>query len=226
MLAADGVHVWRVALGERPAGAALLSADERERAVRLRFERDRSAFVAGRAALRTILGGYLGADPAALGFVATEGGKPSVVDGGDLCFSFSRSTPWALVAVTRQRQVGVDIECVRPLTDVAGLVRAFFSPAEAEALAALPDAGRLAGFFAGWTAKEALAKATGSGLAAVGGRGEADPRWSVHPVDVAPGTAAAVAVDGPAGEIVVLATSAAALGEPAVVSSGHPDADC
>lgn len=210
-LVGDAVHVWRVALGERPAGAALLAADERQRALRLRFERDRSAFVAGRAALRTILGDYLDADPTAVRFASTESGKPSVVDGGDLRFSFSRSAPWALVAVTRQREVGVDIECVRPLTDMAGLVKAFFSPAEAEALTALPQSDRVAGFFAGWTAKEALAKATGAGLAVTRPEPDAD-RWSVQPLDLGPGSAAAVAVEGAMGSITLIQMSAGSIG--------------
>ena len=79
-------HVWKTGLdvdcASFDAALMLLSADERVRAARFRFERDRNRFVAGRAFLRTLLGNYLGATPGELVFTTNEFGKPSIAGAG------------------------------------------------------------------------------------------------------------------------------------------------
>jgi hypothetical protein len=71
-LAAGEVHLWRATLDRPPAEiqalASLLSVDEATRAARFRAWRDRCRYVAARGLLRTILGRYLGAEPARLRF--------------------------------------------------------------------------------------------------------------------------------------------------------------
>src|SRR5262245_12891009 len=71
------VHVWPVDL-DRPAADETLAPDERERAARFRFERDRLRFVAGRAALRCILALYLGLAPHEVAFEQGTHGKPAL----------------------------------------------------------------------------------------------------------------------------------------------------
>jgi 4'-phosphopantetheinyl transferase len=71
----------------------------------------------------------------------------------------------------------VDVEVVRPVRDMGGLVRRYFSPAEAEAFARLPEADKQAGFFRGWTTKEAVIKAAGATVACLADFDvELDPR--------------------------------------------------
>lgn len=202
------VHLWRVSLLEVVAEVALLSVEERERAGRLRFERDRRAYVASRVAVRTILGCYLDTDPAAIRFEVDANGKPSTVDGGGLSFSLSRSAPLALVAVARGRAVGVDIERIRPLADMDRLASRFLPPAEVAVLRDLPEPDRLAGFFACWTRKEAEVKATGAGLGGhlghgAAGTGVGDAGWTVRSIGIGPGAAAAVAIEGSMGPVTI-----------------------
>ena len=204
-LAADAVHVWRLDLDVAPADAAA-SADEERRAGRMLDEQRRARFLASRAWLRVILGIHLGVDPAAVAYTVSQGGKPSVVGGGDLGFSLSRSAEVALVAVTRGRAVGVDVERLQAGVDHDRLAEQFFTPAEAAALRELPEADRRDAFFGLWVRKEAVVKASGAGLTdeishldvradTVAGR------WTVTSLDAGRGFAAAVAADGPLGPI-------------------------
>jgi len=218
-VAAPGaVDVWRVALDLGGSAverlAATLADDERARADRLRVPGGRGRFIAGRGALRAILGRYLGLPADRLAFRYGGRGKPAL-PGTGLEFNLTHSGGLALLAVTRGRAVGVDIEAARPMADADRLVERFFSPREVAAYRALPAAERPAAFFRCWTRKEAYMKATGLGLGqpldgfdvslapgepprllAVAGRpGEAD-RWSMRDLDPGPGYAAALLVEG------------------------------
>jgi 4'-phosphopantetheinyl transferase len=159
-----GADLWRIAL-DRPApgAAALLSEDERARAARYAFERDRARFVAGRAALRTLLAAYAGRPAQALTFALGAHGKPSLPGGPP--FSFSNSQGAALCAVGGGRELGVDLERLRDVPDAAAVARSAFTPAELAAWRAAGGDGRAA-FLRIWTRKEAVLKALGLGLGA------------------------------------------------------------
>jgi 4'-phosphopantetheinyl transferase len=166
-LATGEVHVWHGTL-EPPAPlrdllAALLAGDERERASRFRFDRDRLRFIAGRAQLRMLLGHYLQTNPHTIGFRYGPYGKPELT-AGELQFNLSHSGPQMLVAVTRIGDVGVDLEL--DTTDMAReqIAEQFFSPAEVATLRGLPTACQPRAFLACWTRKEAFIKARGDGL--------------------------------------------------------------
>jgi len=169
---ADGeVHVWRASL--RQDGGALLglweslSADERERAGRFHFRRDRDRFVAARGALRDLLGRYTGVEPRLLRFSYDGYGKPSldgVTGGGPLRFNVSHSNGLALYAVTRGREVGIDLEFVREDFATLEIAERFFSAREVSVLRTLPPCERAVAFFDCWARKEAYVKARGEGL--------------------------------------------------------------
>src|SRR5712671_3537415 len=82
-LGAAVVHVWAAPLDAPEAAldnfAATLAQDECNRAARFHFERDRNRFIAGRGALRSILGDYLQIDPGKLKFAYGPRGKPCLV---------------------------------------------------------------------------------------------------------------------------------------------------
>lgn len=215
-LEGDGVHLWRVGLDRGPRGVAALP-DEEQRARRMRDGTRRARFLASRAWLRVVVGRYVGEDAAAVRFTVADGGKPAVVDGGGLCFSFSRSADLALVALARGRPVGVDVERVRPDVDHRSVAEHFFAPAEADALRMLSEPDRRDAFFTLWVRKEAVVKASGAGLG--DGVGHLDVRedrvagrWSVATIDVGAPFRAAVAVDGRMGPITMGALPTA--GEP------------
>jgi 4'-phosphopantetheinyl transferase len=145
----------------------LLSADERERAERFHFRRDAMRWIAARAVLREILGGCLGADPRALAFTYGDKGKPALAAPAgplDLQFSLAHSAHVGLYAVTVGCPVGVDVERLRPLSDMDRVAERTFSRQECAALSGLSVALRPAGFFNCWTRKEAYIKAVGLGL--------------------------------------------------------------
>lgn len=162
------VWVHDVALDPSPAEqacrVALLSRDERMRAERFRFARDRARFVAGRAALRRILAGHGAGFPGELAFVEGAWGKPALAPRSSLRFNLAHSGDRALVAVTCEREVGVDVERVRPIPDVDAVARRVCSAAERVALSRLPKEQRGAAFLRAWVRKESCVKALGVGL--------------------------------------------------------------
>ena len=192
---------------------ALLSAEERARAARFYFERDRRSFTAARGGLREILGGVLQAPPAELEFAYGERGKPrlSRPRREDFFFNLSHSGRWALLAWTRAGEIGADIEKMRPGTE--GLAERYFAPEEVAAVRALPAGEREAGFFRCWARKEAYLKALGSrralpldsfvvslaagqpaALRAVRGAPEEAAAWRLEHLDPPPGYCAAIAL--------------------------------
>ena len=170
-LTPDEVHVWRIDVGEQAAADAaallVLSEAERARAARFHFAADRRRFVASHAALRGILAAYLDVEASLLVFGEGAQGKPFLdapAHGRSLRFSLSHSSDLALVAVSQGREVGVDVEHVRPRVDLDGFAARYFSPRERDALARVPSGDRLRAFFEIWTLKEAYLKACGDGL--------------------------------------------------------------
>ena len=219
------VHVWTTRLDATPAQlealGRTLSQDEHERARGFRFERHRSAFVAARAALRGILGSYLGVDSRQVSFEYGRHGKPALAAGG-LEFNASHSGDLAVVGITRRHQIGVDVERRRELEYVT-LAEHFFAPQEITDLQSLAAGDRPEGFFNCWTRKEAYVKALGEGLSfpldqfAVSLRPGTDPallwssqgsaesgRWQILTVLDEPNYTGAVVVERPVGQVVAL----------------------
>jgi len=164
------VDVWRVRLDE-PATAgsegSVLSLDEIARAGRFHFGKDRIHFTQCRSALRSLLAGYLAIPATEIRFEYLTSGKPRLAaeqNPRELQFNASHSANMALIAVSSEHRLGVDIEKIRADVDTASLAERFFSLRERAGLQALPDHLRVPGFFACWTRKEAFLKATGDGL--------------------------------------------------------------
>lgn len=163
------VHVWRVELDRNSEEIrqfrAMLSQEEQKRADRFYFEHDRHRFIVGRGWLRSLLAKYLQVAPEGIEFQYSAKGKPMLANVEQhLHFNLSHSGGLALYAIASQ-PVGIDLEQIRPLSDAEQLAKRFFTPAEAEAIAALPRAQKQAAFLNAWTRKEAYLKATGDGLA-------------------------------------------------------------
>lgn len=146
-----------------PRCAALLGTDERERADRYRFARDRDRYIGRRAALRLLLGQYLGRAPAALRFTANAYGKLALADGATE-FNVSHSRGLALFAMSHAIAVGCDIEFHDRSFVADNIPERLFSPAEIGELRAFAGADQTAAFFDCWTRKEAFIKARGLGL--------------------------------------------------------------
>ena len=220
-IGADEAHVWRVALEQTPAVICdlyeTLSSDERERAARFHFERDRQSYICARGALRSILARYLGRPPGEISFTYNPYGKPALVGErgpNDLRFNLSHAAGVALCAVARGREVGVDVEWPRTEFATMSVAERFFSRSEVEALRARAEDAPAA-FFNCWTRKEAYIKARGEGLShpldtftvslAEGAhasllRTDNDPaeaaRWTLRALPLGGGYVAALACEG------------------------------
>lgn len=218
----DDIHVWRAALDEpavpRDQLERTLSVDERERSDRFCFERDRQRYIVGRGTLRIILSRYLTIKPDQLQFRYGTRGKPALAEatGGEkLRFNLSHSQGLALYAVGIEREIGVDIEYARRVSDVEQIAERFFSPRENAVFQTLSSDQRFQAFFDCWTRKEAYIKAIGDGLSipldqfdvslapgeparlmSVGGDPQKASRWSLRELLPAPGFVAALAVEG------------------------------
>ncbi len=148
----------------------LLARDERERRERMRRPVDRDRFTIAYALARTVLAAHLGTGTAEIHFERTclhcggPHGKPRI-DGSDVRFSLSHSGDRVALAVTRDVEVGVDVEVLKPDLDVDLLAGNVLSAEEAAELAAVAPELRVTAFLTYWTRKEAVLKATGEGLA-------------------------------------------------------------
>lgn len=161
------VHVWFFSLipaSPEDQTLVLLSTDERERARRLHFERDRTRFVVARSRVRRILGTCLGVAPDQIRFCYGTRGKPEVAEpASDLYFNLGHSGDWAILAIAGE-PVGVDLEKIDPRVKITELARHFFSAEDLDWLLAQPEQRRQRAFFRLWVTREAWLKATGDGL--------------------------------------------------------------
>jgi len=204
------VHVETLAV-DAAALAHLLGDDERARADRFRFPRDRRRFVVRRARLRQLLGAWVGRAPEALTFTENSHGKPILADGPP--FSLSHSADMMILAIG-DAEVGCDLEWIDPALDWSPLAETFFTTTERNALAALPPEAARRAFFACWARKEAFVKALGLGLSypldafdvsvnaapAVLSGGEG---WAIGEAPAIPGYAAAIVAGDDTAPLVV-----------------------
>jgi len=202
----------------------LLDAAERARLLKLRRPDDRVRFATTRGALRRLLGERLGCDPAAIAFAIGAHGKPALAlalgadalhgsapaagpSPGAPHFNVSHSGAHALIALSAGTEVGVDIERIAARPALVSIARRAFHPDEC---AACRDGADVDGFFAIWSAKEAVFKAAGTGLGdgmtqlcvlPRAGSAEFSVTWPTHDqplrawrLDVADGYSAALAI--------------------------------
>ncbi|NNM59479.1 MAG: 4'-phosphopantetheinyl transferase superfamily protein [Legionellales bacterium] len=141
-----------------------LSPTEKERASKFKFPIHRERFTFFHACLRNILARFLHCSPDALFFFQGEYGKPYLDKKYQLQFNLSHSENEAIVAITKDAEIGVDIEKVKLERSDDGIAKRFFSPIEYVYLSQLDEEKRKEAFFQFWAHKEAFIKATGKGL--------------------------------------------------------------
>jgi 4'-phosphopantetheinyl transferase len=151
------------------ADRALLDSDEQRRADRFLFARDRDTFIAAHALVRRALSRYVDLPPQLWQFQLGPYGRPEIADAlpsglPRLRFNLSHTHGFAVCAVTRELDLGVDVETLDRRAPLE-IVDHFFAPAEVAALRGLPLAMQGDRFFVYWTLKEAYIKARGMGLA-------------------------------------------------------------
>ncbi|MCW8929907.1 MAG: 4'-phosphopantetheinyl transferase superfamily protein [Gammaproteobacteria bacterium] len=164
------IDVWLCQLTDienrNPLFLPQLSKEEKNRAERFKFDIHRNRFIASHGFVRTVLAKYLNCETSDIDFLKGEQGKPylSISNSGNLQFNLSHTQDVAILAVTKDVAVGVDIEHNDRKTDWKGICKRFFTEPEQEALFSLNTEQQANAFFDLWTRKEAYMKVLGTGL--------------------------------------------------------------
>ena len=204
-LSTDKIHIWGVEvprMAHRMADLeAQLSTSELDKAGRFRRELDRHASIVARGTLRVLLGGYTDLTPTDVQITYAESGKPHLA-GSNVEFNVSHSGDWIVIAVGRNRAIGVDIEKIRRDIDLLPLVERYFLPEEQVHIKAATDPH--VSFYQHWVRKEAYIKACGSTLLRELKRisvpledGAEKNGWFFHYLEAGSTYAAAVVTDKP-----------------------------
>lgn len=213
MLGGDDVHLWWWPLHHERSDSNV-GLDPQEQAVAAAFHRagDRNAYVQSHQGLRRVLSCYSGVAPERVRLARLSTGKPVFANDVSLHFNLSHTAGYAVCAVTRIGPIGVDIEAMRPLEDLAAIGPLSCTAPEWASLLQREPAERERAFLQLWVRKEARLKAGGEGLLApladchVGAGKHVPGQWrevvSLQPGDVwlltdcdaPPGFVAAVAV--------------------------------
>ncbi|MCX5898786.1 MAG: 4'-phosphopantetheinyl transferase superfamily protein, partial [Proteobacteria bacterium] len=192
-LADNALHIWCALASEHEPAlqryTRLLSADELQRAGRLRLPRHRERFIISTGLLRALLGKYLDCRPESIQISRTLQGKPflpAAFSSAPITFNLSHSRDAVLFAVRLREPVGIDVEYMRDNLDFIALAERFLSVQEYRTVSSLSGAQQKAAFYTCWTRKEAYLKATGKGLAGLSeaaalenGLPSAGERWTV-----------------------------------------------
>lgn len=166
-LKADEAHVWITSLADAHNDivylTSLLSEDEYERANSYRFTKDRNQYIITRAILRCLLAKYLKQKPNNIEFVYGLWGKPYLLQKNTLYFNVSHSKDYALYAIARNYEVGIDLEYIDKTLELKNTISSVLSPVELENWKKLKSNNKTEKFFKLWTCKEAYLKALGKG---------------------------------------------------------------
>ncbi len=187
-LSGEHIDVWQsptlIASEELACFCEVLSEDEHRKADCLRDPAKRIESLVSRGFLRRLLGRALKVDSKAFVFSIGSHGKPYLPEkwqGSSIGFNVSHSRNRLLIAMSLDREVGVDVEWMSPELEWEPLARQYFSASEVVSLANLPKDEQCRGFYRSWVRTEAMLKATGEGFA----RGlPADTDIQLHTVDL------------------------------------------
>lgn len=161
------VHIWSTDLTLNPDAENIkflqLNEEEQKRALQFKLPLHKTRFIAAHAALRSILSRYLNQTPETVSFAHNAFKKPFLNDHPEVTFNLSHSHNIALIALTRDNEVGVDVEMISDKFNPK-LVERYFHPEEIAQFDHLSGNDKATAFFQLWTRKEALLKAAGTGL--------------------------------------------------------------
>ena len=168
-LSIDEVHVWHVNLLSEAEKQFdyywnTLSIEEKERAHRFHFKKDRDQFVVAKGITRILLGKYILSAAKDIKFDFNSFGKPRLAGDYPIQFNISHAGGMGLFAFILHSPVGADIEKINPTIEVQKIAKRFFSSEETHKILNLPTAQQAKAFFTCWTRKEAFIKGHGEGL--------------------------------------------------------------
>jgi 4'-phosphopantetheinyl transferase len=170
------VQVWQIDFSKREKSFdektgiwfdcwSVLDAHERTRAERMRAGIARNEFIVARGYLRRLVGNILKCNPQEITFIKGENGKLSLKSCPDVHFNLTHSGAKILITLSRDGEVGIDLEAEKLDIEAMDVAQACFHPKEMALLRGQTSEQELAhAFYLCWTRKEAVAKADGRGL--------------------------------------------------------------
>ena len=161
------IHLWRVSLN--PSDTILesakqaLSDHERNRLEFFEFEKVQRNYTVSQGVLRKLIAGYLSIAVEEVELGRRSKGKPYCKNDESLFFNISNSGGLCVFAFSRDNEVGIDLEKIRPLTDLEEMIEKNFTAGEQKYIRKHKDE-ELRRFFFYWTIKESYLKAIGEGM--------------------------------------------------------------
>lgn len=171
-LRAGQVDVWLTSLlgissSEVFACLQLLSEPEQAQWQRFVTKDARLQYLVTRALVRTTLSRYAEVPAHTWQFETNAYGRPHISQPQalrDLCFNLSNTTGLVACAVSRDCEIGIDVENLARTVDTDALAPSVFAPAELADFRGAGSEDRRNRFFSYWTLKESYIKARGMGL--------------------------------------------------------------
>jgi 4'-phosphopantetheinyl transferase len=179
-LAASGhdIDIWLTYYNETlddrqlPGLRSLLSDEEVAQESRFYFADDRKRYLVTRAMVRMLLSRYAPIAPDRWVFSKNAYGRPVISDAiaaadseaRDLSFNLSHTRGLIVLAVSRGRELGIDVENIAARTVSLDIAKHFFSATEVAELSRVAADLQQDRFFEYWTFKESYIKARGMGL--------------------------------------------------------------
>lgn len=171
ILGKNEVHIWRSNLTLNLCLVhhhwQLLAQDEKKHANQFYFEKDKIRYIVSRGILRKIISEYIKYPPEVIQFEYANYGKPylnTAQNSIKLYFNLGHSHNSIVYVITKNFDIGVDIEMYQNNFDLKEVAKFCFSRNENKKLHALPKEEQYDYFYKIWTLKEAFTKALGVGL--------------------------------------------------------------
>jgi 4'-phosphopantetheinyl transferase len=161
------VHIWKYILDQQEyeveRAKPVLSVEEKKRCSEYLNDTEKIRYTCNHRFVRQVLSKYTGTSPEQIKFSKGKWGKP-FIETSDLFFSYSYRTTFCLLAISKQTEIGVDIEKIKILQDAKTFASFSFSEKEREIIFNSDKSAFLDTLFTFWTFKEAAIKALGVGL--------------------------------------------------------------
>lgn len=163
------IDIWSVPLTQSAPRAEniqtleeVLGSSERQRYHRLHVKQ-KHRYLLSHVACRNILSLYTGIAANKICYTVNEHGKPALSQ-IDFFFNMSHSHDLAVIGISHNSHLGVDVEIIQPKPDWLKLAQRFFHVNEVEYLKSQKLSFQETAFLQIWTRKESFIKALGTGL--------------------------------------------------------------
>lgn len=160
-LNSDFLHIYAASISGTTYSDSHLTSGEILKRNRFQQQSDKDRFGLGRFLIRSILPKYQSNLPPLFELDFTSTNKPFLPNSA-IQFNLAHSGNWVVLAVSN-KSVGIDIELIKPISDIEEVMKVCFNTIEIEAIS--NSVYSLKSFYKFWTGKEAILKTTGQGIA-------------------------------------------------------------